>query len=447
MRLPAVFSDEERQYAPFVAGAIFVALFVAFPLGLTAALARAQNSTLGGHWPALAQVHGHLQLAGWFGLFVMGMGFRLVPRFTGARLRRAWPAPLAFAVFASGLALRGISQPWMDSSPFGALAVFSAALELAGAVVFAAIIWRCLLRGRPDEFGYTPYFASGALWLVAALAVDLWFVVEAVDGDTATVPVLRSLAVTFALLYGFIIMFVLGVSVRTAPVFFGRPPVSKLLGGAVWLAATGGGILYVVAAVWLGEEASETARWLYDLGLLFSGLSLAAAVLALGILRGAPHRLRPSAQRSMLFVRAGYAWLLMGGILQAYYALRALADERLVQYYETDAVRHLLALGFATTVLFGMALLVLPRLAMRRGTGRSVKAVVASLLVLVQGAAMARGMGSVLVNEARIHEGFWTMSAGGVAGLLAMLLFTAYLLQHPGQLEIPLPARTRAGEE
>jgi uncharacterized protein involved in response to NO len=139
VRAPAVFTDEERQYAPFVAGAIFIALFVGFPLGLTLALARTQDGTMDGHWLALAQVHGHLQLAGWFGLFVTGMGLRLVPRFTGARLRSAWPAPATFALIASGLALRGVSQPWMDSAPYGLLAVLSAALQLAGAVIFAVI--------------------------------------------------------------------------------------------------------------------------------------------------------------------------------------------------------------------------------------------------------------------------------------------------------------------
>jgi hypothetical protein len=446
VRAPAVFTDEERQYAPFVAGAICIALVVGFPLGLSLALARTQDGTLDGHWPALAQVHGHLQLAGWFGLFVTGMGLRLVPRFTGARLRSAWPAPVTFALIASGLALRGVSQPWMDSAPYGLLAVLSAVLQFAGAVIFAGVILRCLVRGRRDDFGYTPYFSTGALWLVVAMAMNLWFVTDAVDGNAVTLPALRSLALTYTLLYGFITMFILGVSIRTAPVFFGRPPVPKLPGRGVWLMATAGTVMYVAGAFWRGEEASDSARWLYNGGLLVSALGLAGAVLALGILRGAPHRLRASAQRSMLFVRAGYGWLLAGAVLQAYYALKAAADDRLVLYYETDAVRHLLALGFATTVLFGMALLVLPRLAMRRGTGRSVAAVIATLLLLAQGAAVARGAGSLLVNEAHFDEGFWAMSAGGITGLLAVLLFTAYLLQHPGQIEIPLPPQTNAPE-
>jgi hypothetical protein len=81
---------------------------------------------------------------------------------------------------------------------------------------------------------------------------------------------------------------------------------------------------------------------------------------------------------------------------------------------------------------------VLPRLAVRRGTGRSVQAVVVALLVLIQGAAVGRGVGSVLANETHLIAGFWTMAAGGIAALLAMMVFAAYLVRDPGKLEIPL---------
>ncbi len=101
-RLRSFFQREEHQYVPFVAGAVVFGLIVGFPLGITLAHAAAQGSSLGGRWQALAQVHGHLQLMGWVGLFLMGMGFRLVPRFTGVRVRPGALVPLTFALMASG---------------------------------------------------------------------------------------------------------------------------------------------------------------------------------------------------------------------------------------------------------------------------------------------------------------------------------------------------------
>lgn len=446
MRLPPFLSVEEKQYAPFVAGGLFFGLVVGVPLGITLAIAGAAESSLDGHWPALAQAHGHIQLMGWFGMFVVGMGYRLVPRFTGARLRTTWPVPVTFALVAAGLLLRGISQPWMDGRAFGAVAITSATVELGGALIFAAHILRCLSQGRSEDFGYTPYFAAGAGWLLVAAGLNLTYVAD-VAGQSVTLPPVRSMAVTFVLLYGFVMMFVLAVSLRSFPIFFGRPPVSRAIGRGAWLVINGGVAMHVCGAIWRSYEASDAARLLYDAGALASGLGLVAIVLALGILRGAPVRLRLSARRSMLFVRAGYAWLLAAGALQAYYSARAIADERLVTYYETDTVRHFLVLGFVATTIFGMALLVLPRLAIRRGTGRSVEAVVVALLVLIQGAAAARGAGSVLANETHFSAGFWAMAAGGILALLAMLVFTAYLVRDPGKLEIPLTVQGGVGRE
>ncbi len=104
-------------------------------------------------------------------------------------------------------------------------------------------------------------------------------------------------------------------------------------------------------------------------------------------------------------------------------------------------MRHFLALGFVTTMIIGMALLVLPRLAMKRAQARTASVVAPVMLILLHGAAAARGVGSLLVDEARIETGFWTMTAGGLAAILAMTVFAAYLLWPSRPLEIPLSVR------
>jgi hypothetical protein len=98
---------------------------------------------------------------------------------------------------------------------------------------------------------------------------------------------------------------------------------------------------------------------------------------------------------------------------------------------ETDAVRHFIALGFLTTVMIGMALLVMPALAMRRVQGRSARLVAVVLLALLQGAAAARGLGSLIVNEGHLDSGYWTMTVGGTLGIFVMLIFVGYILWNP----------------
>jgi len=437
-RLTAFLFNEEQQYAPFVAAAIFVGLIVGFPLGFLLAHAAAEGSSLGGYWAALAQAHGQLQLMGWVGLFVMGMGFRLVPRFTGVRVRPAFLAPLTLLAMVSGLLVRAVAQPFADEGPFAALFAISAALEAAGALIFATAVLRCLASGRREQFLYSPFFGAGAVWLAVAAMLNFVFVIDAASDSQPVLPALRSISLTYMQLYGFVAMFIFAISLRTFPIFFHRRPAPAQATIAAWALANGGIAAYAAAGIWLSYDSSADVRVLQSLGFLAAGVSLLAMVALLGIFWGEPQRLRTSARRSMRFVRSAYAWLFVSAGLQTFFASRSLIDQRFPAYYEIDAVRHFLALGFITTMIIGMSLLVMPRLAMRRAYGAAPRFLIPALLALLHGAAAARGAGSLLVNETRIEEGFWTMTAGGLAGILAVGLFAAYLIRQPSPAEIPL---------
>lgn len=446
-RLPAVFREEDRFYGPFVAGALFFGLVLGFPLGILIAHALAQHATLGGRLPQALQLHGHLQLQGWFGLFVMGMGYRLVARFTAVHVRPPALVPLTFVLMAGGLGLRAASQPWADGTPYAGLFAVSAGLEAAAGFIFALAILRSVALGRPERFGYSRFFAAGAVWVAVALALNLWFVIDAASESRPLVSGAETSAITFVQLYGFAAMFVLAVSLRTFPVFFGRREAAKAPVTVAWAVLNGGVASYAAAAVWRTYSGSDVLEAIQSVGFSAAGAALASMVLLLRVFEGAPHRLRESARRSMRFVRSAYFWLLFAGALQTYYGARALWAGRPPAHYETDAVRHFVALGFVTMTIFGMAFMVLPRLAMRRISGATARWLAPGLLALLYGAAAARGAGSLLVNDGEANAGFWTMSAAGVLGFLAMAVFAAYLAWNPPQPEIPVQVRGRESPE
>lgn len=448
MRLPGPFREEEQQYLPFIAGAVFFAATIGFPLGLLLAHAGAHSSTLGGRYTALVQVHGHLQLMGWFGLFILGMGYRLVSRFTAVKVSPPLLVPLSFALVALGLALRAVAQPWADEMSLDLLFVLSAVLEIAGGLIFAAVVLRALKRGRPDEFTYSPFFAAGVIWLAVALALNLAFVTGAALDSRTTVVAARSSAITFVLLYGFVSMFVFAVSLRTFPIFFGLERADARMTIAAWTISNAGIAFYTIATVWRSYEITDANRALQGLGFMLAGVGFLLLIGLLRVFAGTPHRLRELARRSMRFVRFGYAWLLVGGALQVFFGLRALLDERLPAQFEVDAARHFLAAGFVTIIVVGMALLVAPRLALRRTQRRPAMIVGPLLLALLNGAAAARGGGSLIANEMHLEEGYWTMTIGGTLGVIAMLIFAWYLVWSPKQADIPLAvSRHRAGSE
>ena len=437
-------TQEEHQYAPFIGAAIFYALIVGFPLGLTLAHAAAQGSDLGGRSPQLVQVHGHVQLFGWFGLFVMGMGFRLVSRFTAVKHGQPWLVPATMAAVVAGISLRVVGQTWGDSGTGASLFAVSAVLSLGGAGLFASYVWRALVLGRPDEFGYKPFFGAGAFWLFVALALNAFFVLGAVLDTDPTIPPGRSTIAAFVLLYGFVSMFVFAVSLRTFPVFFGRERADRRLATATWACLNAGVALYTATGLWLTYERSDALRLLQNGGLLLVALGLIGMVAATGVFRGTPHRLRESARRNMRFVRSAYAWLTVAASLQAYFAVLAILDDRAVRALQVDAVRHFLALGFLMTVTLGMAFLVMPALAMRRLGGRPVRIIALVLLALLHGSAAARGAGSLIASEGHLDEGYWTMTAGGVMAILVMAVFLGYLLWRPRSGGDDLPVVQRA---
>jgi hypothetical protein len=143
----------------------------------------------------------------------------------------------------------------------------------------------------------------------------------------------------------------------------------------------------------------------------------------------------------MRFVRSAYFWLLVAAALEVFFSLRALADGRPPTHFQTDAVRHFIAVGFVTMMIVGMALLVVPRLAMRRAQTQPARFVAPALMVLLHGATASRGVGSLLADETRIEAGYWTMSAAGMAAVVAMVVFGVYLLWPVRPPEIPVAER------
>src|SRR5690606_27160333 len=158
-------------YRPFFKAGIAVVLSLGAVWGAYLLLKIALSHTFTAASLHDVNAHGHAQIFGWVGLFVMGFAYQAFPRFKHTTL--AWPR-LAFATFwmmLVGLVLRSLMQPLAAAQPWAWWpAVAASVLEVAAVGLFAAIIiatWR--RSGKPLAF-YDSY-------ILAALG---WFVVQAV---------------------------------------------------------------------------------------------------------------------------------------------------------------------------------------------------------------------------------------------------------------------------
>ncbi len=115
------------------------------------ALAAAALSAADGVWTmpalvgALRPVWFHLFMVGWVTQLIAGVAYWMFPKYSSERQRGhpAWPW-LTYVPLNVGLALRAVAEPALATTggpAWAALLAASAALQLAGALVFVAHLW------------------------------------------------------------------------------------------------------------------------------------------------------------------------------------------------------------------------------------------------------------------------------------------------------------------
>jgi uncharacterized protein involved in response to NO len=358
------------QWLPYVWAAIAAATIAGFGFGTAAFAMVALGWGAGPWWPALVQAHGHLQLFGWGGLMVLGVGFFFLPRLRGAPLAHPALLPWVLGLMGAGLAVRAVAQPASGIAPGGlvgaALAV-SGMLELAGVTLAVVVLAATAREGPPlkQRTGLVPVFpylvvSFGALWL--ALALNAAALIRSAWDGAAMVPSGWENAVVFLGLDWFLVSVSVAVSARSFPLFLWlRVPSSRGLRLALWPFLVG--LTLRLFGSWFGVSTAAAA------GALLEGASLIAFGTILSVVpvrrreggapRGDVHYIRPV---EYLLVPA-YIWLAVTGLLQIGMGL-SLFGLRLGLV--PDLERHALGSGFVTLLILGMGQRMLPGFSGRR---------------------------------------------------------------------------------
>ena len=123
-------------------------------LGVTLGVAMAVHPV----WTLYRMAHIHMLLLGFVAMMIYGVGYHVVPRFTGSPLHRPraagwhwWIANVGLALTAVGFALRAhgldIATPVLACG---------GTLSAAGAYVFVYLLWRTLDAKRPSAAAAIP---------------------------------------------------------------------------------------------------------------------------------------------------------------------------------------------------------------------------------------------------------------------------------------------------
>ncbi len=349
--------SSQRFYRPYIKSAIIVAMTLGFTTGAVMLFLPALGRSTGSTWIAHLQAHGFAQIFGWAGLFLMGMAFHVVPRFRNGPLAFPWPQRTALTLILLSIALRFLGQTLPSLAFNEALLAASGLCVAAGAGIFTVTIGLVLRRGTAPHSSSETWLWMSLFWLLAATALNMVVVVQmAVDAREIT-SARPDGAFVHAGVVGFIVNFVLGISLRSVSAFLGLRPARQNV-NRLGLVALNAGVAITTIALLFG-----LADWALLVGALLELGGFAGFVYALRLFDGrdAPrvYNLRAYG-RYEWYLRTAYGWLLVGGAFQAWNAIGGVWPDIALPANLAAPALHVLSLGFVTMIILGMASRMIP---------------------------------------------------------------------------------------
>jgi hypothetical protein len=387
--------------------------FMALPgtlLGFSNLMAISAHHGLGTLPAAWMEGHGHAQMFGWIGSFILGIGFYSQP----AHGRSVVRLPLlCYLLWTSGVGLRWFANiygwHWRSLLPI------SAGFELVAVLLFlSAASHHKLPASAEGQKKKTPI----ELWMVSVLvgtaglaSAVIFNFAECVrlgmQGELRSFPHALDQKYLVLLGWGFLVPVVWGFSARWLPGFLAiAKPYARWFRSALCLDIAG--VLFGVA----GLPKPATILLASSAFTIALALRLAEQPIGTAKIQGI-HSSFPK------FIRAAYVWLIIGGSMSIWAAFADLHGGI------WGASRHALTVGFAATMVFAIGPRILPHFS---GIQRifSTRLMFLSLLCLQTGCFL-RVSSEPLAYEGLVSFAWKVLPVSGMLELSGVLLFATNL--------------------
>ena len=357
------------------------------------------------------QAHGHAQIFGWIGTFILGIGFYSIPKLTGRNVQPAARGWIAWLLWATGVLLRWASGFY--HLYWRVLLPISAALELAAFIIFLLSVRSHRPDGLRKDNERMPFWIlsvlTGTVGFGVALLLNLVIAVYVSLYDTGPAfPLIFEARFLALVSYAFIVPTIWGFSARWLPIFLGLKPLNeKTLRYAL--------LLSIVGVLLAATGFSPAAHWLI-------AVAATIAVAAFHLFEQPSQAPKTAGVHASFpaFVRVAYLWLLIAsslGICSAYF------DHN---HGWIGASRHALTVGFVSTMVFAIGQRVLPAFAGMRVL-YSPRLMLTCLLLLNIGCLMR------VSSEILAYENYWSpawkiLPVSAICELAAVTVFALNLL-------------------
>lgn len=379
--------------------ALALAVFAGFALGAHLVFVIGFGFELREGFYSFVQTHGHLQLIGWAGLFIIGISLHFIPRLTGAAISRPQWIRRILWLIAAGLILRGVGNsilPYVTETavfaPLTWIVSVSGMLEWAGVLGYLYLLFETFRRsgqpaslkagkrvGAPLVRSVYPFFGMMMFgWLLYSSLNAILLVQMSLNGSVVLDRAWNHLAIT--LFTGLVLLPVsFAFSVRMLPLYLRLPAPRWGVGrmALLYLLSFCLEILPTVPAV--QDVVPDWSLHASLIGKGFKGAIILWFIWSLDVLTRRrepwtanrtlspdPGR-RPTREgvadygefgRFELLVFAAYLWLALGALLEVLTSFAFLLG--LSPSISSDVVRHIYLLGFITHLIFGMSVRMIP---------------------------------------------------------------------------------------
>jgi len=324
-------------------------MFMVFPgtfLGVWNLLQISGRESVASISPAWLQAHGHAQVFGWVGSFILGIGFYSIPKMRGGRKSSFGTAWMCWGMWTTGAALRWAANVYLWE--WRILLPLSALLELAAFLIF----FRAVSQHRPESSGEERL--GPWVWVVISASLGLLLVLVAnlagclyvsYRGATPAFPHLFDQRYLALMAWGFLVPFVWGFSAKWMSIFLGLKPLRPR-----WLLAAV--IVNLIGLSLTVAGAGSIGSWLF---VVAAGMAVAALRMFEPAEKEA--KIRGVHSSFPFYVRMAYVWLIMAAVL-------GIAATR----WDTSggiwgASRHALTVGFISVMILSVGQRILPAFA------------------------------------------------------------------------------------
>jgi hypothetical protein len=397
--------------------------------------------------PGWIQAHGHAQVFGWIGTFIIGIGYYSIPkvrRLTRFAVSESW---ICLVLWTAGVAIRwtvgAYEWKWRVLLPLSAL------LELTGFLIFFNSVAthrpatkrhqqpeEQIASTKPIAAANRPATAQPYAWMVVVIAgtagLLLALILNSVEcsylalkGDSPAFG--REFDLRFLTLstWGFLVPFVWGFASRWMPAFLGLKPSSAHM----LLAALGLNTAGVVSAL-LGQPQTSA---------LFLLCGTVTSIVALRLFDGTRHpaKTRTVSAAFPAFVRIAFIWSFIAAVLGMWASLASQSAGI------GGASRHALTVGFIATMVFSVGPRVLPAF-----TG--LHELYSARLMSVSLALVTLGCGIRVSSEIIAYQGYadWGWSLLPLSAIIEMMAVAIFALNMAATLlGTPLAPASAAGDQ